>query len=819
MTTWQLLPTGAQPIDITNSVVLWEVEYGMEFAADEGHWAPRSATGALTVDALAFTAHLAALGDINGPILCAYNEGDKRLFTGLVEIAPPNLLADPTTLARFQLKGRYSQVWLSSAPYRHVSFQDVVASYPAPLEFAKAMVDRAGQAAGYGAIPGVLEPFPPSQIMVDTDSMGPEVEWIYPRVTGTVAQNWRDICRVAACVAYETSEGRLGMKTMPQILAEAAPAVPAMHADLGRSTVSDHAPSSPWAIKVGGSKGVAAGPVMNLTTVSVVLDERDNETTEFVGTAVLDYPIPSNIVDILWTRNPTAPAGATKVTVSVDPLVDRNVERLTVEVRASTRPTGALTAQLTGRIVRQYEVSDTAVKPANATNVQYLPDSGWVNYSSSTPPSLTDWTRYIAVLNLRQRRFRLTYPTSQVPLTHMTPGSQAVYRVSDELSIQGVCHKVRFRGRRNRLPRVEISGMAFVGQAAKPSLPGPVPTPEAGEEYPGTPDTSADPQNPQGHTGRYRFRTVLEGRTRSGRNLFALLDPLGNYWGWCERNTNALNRRALFFMTTDLGRVYGSSITALGIGFGEYRRPNTSDARSWRSSSTRVSFNRSLTGDLRNNWDDEGRTTIGDVIITIHDPGANLPTFLSEDPADDIPPALSADQVVTPDPVPNRLPAANVPTIWNGRTESNRANDCIVLHTAENGKPFTAGARNDVAAYLRTVQRYAGYHIIVDLGGYTTYLNPKTHRAYHAKAGNDCIGISFAGRTTDWASLSDSDRAKLFATAAKALKDLGLNRSTWKLATTVGPNNILSHSDIQDDRSDPGLSATELAELRDALNA
>ena len=153
---------------------------------------------------------------------------------------------------------------------------------------------------------------------------------------------------------------------------------------------------------------------------------------------------------------------------------------------------------------------------------------------------------------------------------------------------------------------------------------------------------------------------------------------------------------------------------------------------------------------------------------------------------------------------------------WNGRLESGRTNRFVVVHTAESGGGGRPGAAQNVADYFLSIgqssvepPRYAGYHFIIDEATTLTFLDPATHRAYHAIHGNDGVGISFACNSSDWATMATSRRDAMLSRANTVIRQYltaPYRRSPGGTPPGRGALDglIVAHGDIQLDRSDPG---------------
>ena len=188
-----------------------------------------------------------------------------------------------------------------------------------------------------------------------------------------------------------------------------------------------------------------------------------------------------------------------------------------------------------------------------------------------------------------------------------------------------------------------------------------------------------------------------------------------------------------------------------------------------------------------------------------------------------LPPAADVAMDI-PTYVPPRIAASGDPRFpytsnpLNGRAESDRDNDFVVVHTGEGGLTGASGDRLKLAEYLIGLTwpeddenpPYAGYHYIVDEGGWTKYLDPRTHRAYHARhGGNDGIGLAFACSASDWATMPAQRWQAMMGQAAAALvNDAGWRGPNTRITSWNRANpeaGLYGHATIQpEDRTDPG---------------
>ena len=838
-------------VDITPEVVDFRVRYGTAFDPYNARWKPETSKGHIVISTHTgrFTEghadNLLTDAELTGPLTLTFGStAEPTVWSGQV-LARPVIPIDPAADMAWAVTGTYDTVLGAPFRWRHVSYTDTVASYPDPLTFARNMIDAAGRQAGIGVAPFVGAAFPPSRVMVDAASVGPGVEWIYPRVNGTLVQNWSEIARYAGCIPYVTHTGRVGMKSIPTIRDGTVGAVPASQSFQLPSQLRIFPKQAPWELELAGSMGQAAGPVSTLATIMVTLDDRDDDTTEFVGTGTIDVPFGTGVADVLWQRSPTAPAGATKVTVTVEPLIGSNADRLTVEVRASTRPSGPITVPLMGRTITTHETTSTPIRSGDGP-YQPLPDPGWINYSSTEPPELTAFTAWVEVLNNKFYRLQARYPLLDTSIAQRTPGTLARYGIDPERELQAMCELVELRWRNDRVPTATITAVdlfevGILGPGVAPPKPPPPPV-----MYPGTPATASDPHGSVGTFDHMRWVARYDpGVELTGQNFYRVYDALGNYSGGftmdLDDGDDPFSPNTLSFQQAwPLGRYYvendigGNSLAAVQRTFSfDFEFHFEIGDEEFDTSAEIINHSRGLPtsgvqgvivhpNDFDSGLTDAALTTLlsaqDDINITLRPKasgrGDSRVPIIHAEPA---PPPMFE----LPDDVLDNTDEVVISsaTNWNGTAESNRSNTFMVVHTAENNGAFAAGTRHNVRDYLLGIQHYAGYHIIVDVGGFTIFQDPRTRRAYHALQGNDGIGLCFAGKTTDWANLSTANRNLLFGFARQALVNVAQNRKNWVLATdTSTANGIVTHAAIQDDRTDPGWSATDAATFMAFLN-
>ena len=164
---------------------------------------------------------------------------------------------------------------------------------------------------------------------------------------------------------------------------------------------------------------------------------------------------------------------------------------------------------------------------------------------------------------------------------------------------------------------------------------------------------------------------------------------------------------------------------------------------------------------------------------------------------------------------------------YNGKREANRDNRFFVVHTAESGDGAPGDAAN-VAAYFRSLSApppgedpiFAAYHWIIDEATTLMFLDPGTHRAYHAIYGNDGIGIGFACNAADWPTMPASRRIAMLTRANAIIRGrlpAGYQRHPGGVPPPSGGllGMVVAHGDIQGNRTDPGTAFpwTELLTL------
>jgi len=482
--TYTLLRANGRSVDITDAVLSCEITCGIR--PQPTGWVPLLASGSITVDPAAVSKAGVPGGgaDYAEPLRLTVSVGLRAIWD--VEVLPQ--FASPLAVAgaggagallpaRWRIQNRSADAWGRPFPYRHVSASDVVADYPSPAEFAADMMSA------HDAHYGVTTPYARA-------STAAGVEWVYPAVTGTLAQNVALIASAAAAVPYALPTGHVGMSRLSDIMATVYPPRPDMAAiyegGIGpRSAMSTAYPTSPVGYRLGGSKGVAAGPVETILRLPMTASDRDPDTGVFLAERVIDIPHAPGYVDTLYRTTPDAPSGFTRVTVAVEP-IGSTADRLTVRAEAPARNATA-TVAIQGRRIQRHDVETVPVAPAGADddwlNVHSWP---WANWASAQPADLTAYVAVVGALNRPKPLARLLYPLidgdGQVNLygNHRTPGVANIFRVAPGLHLRGMVTTVGLVDRRGASARLVIGVQDLWGigiyEGSTPGVPTP-PTP------------------------------------------------------------------------------------------------------------------------------------------------------------------------------------------------------------------------------------------------------------------------------------------------------------------------------------------------------
>ena len=475
---WWDTPDGLARYNFTPLVLRYQVKFGCEWNARKAACELRSAKGHLVLENANNELNLD--GPIfmgrppTGPIRMGYGiSGQRFTWSGLCLPRPAPPLQDDDRLAKWELRGRWWQGLQHPLPYREPTVYDnATANVPisnltiTPAEFMGDLLERMADIVGTNSqnIRATLE--------------GPRgVEWLWPYVSGTGAQNINVIARNAASVAYETPNGSIGMKPFQSVLDErlSAPAPPAGQQWLRRRSKAQwEIRTQPWAVRVTGPVGFSRGPADRTITFNIEVDADDWDNGQVAVEGA--YSHPNDVYGIIWNTDRTVyrPSTWRGFTISVEPLRVRKGDIIRITGSASAnQPT--TTIAVTGDPVLASKEQRVLIDPEGADQggaqsiIDLPPWMGWDDINQTTNLWRAPYIQWMACANRTMLRVEAEYPLwgaaegNVIPVAQRQPGDYVQQRAASNLRYGGMVETVEYLGERGRVPTVRVRTLDLSG--------------------------------------------------------------------------------------------------------------------------------------------------------------------------------------------------------------------------------------------------------------------------------------------------------------------------------------------------------------------
>lgn len=475
MAQWVLFPEGEgqQPIVLDDVRMGKTPQWGTQWRHTAGQFLLLDRPGSLVLDAerwrpdnLPFP-----LAQLSNPVRILLGEpGDRALWSGLAMVTPAWVQSGDDTV-RWELHSRFANVLRSSIPWRHYTFPGRIQ----PLDFIKGLLGRAQIKAGFGATADPL-------MLAESSELANW--WRWPHWSGTVGQAITDLAQAAGAIPYADWTGKVGMRTVVDILAsvEGQPGAAVPEEDPSRWGLLPR--YAPWGFDVSGPDGVDFSEEVTLVSVPLAVTQVPPGGTGFAATAVVDVPLGNDVLAHAFDRTPEVPAGSgwDAVTVTVEPLLKGRVDRVTVTATASQRQRGddPYSVAVTGQRVTAEKVQTTRIaSSANAPSFAVKEPPAWLDYSSGV--DFAHWLQLVSAMNRTTAHAHLVYRLDELVPGQMRPGYQAQWRINPTERLQGVCLNAQIITRRGEADRVAIDIMDLIGAGAiaeaapapQPSIPPP----------------------------------------------------------------------------------------------------------------------------------------------------------------------------------------------------------------------------------------------------------------------------------------------------------------------------------------------------------